>query len=173
MGVLKDCRITGQTSNVLREYVGEKSDPNFKKYGGYQSGIDIEAKHVYAMSPGTVVFVGRSDKTYSVIVRNDPKRYLMYSNLKTVLVASGDDVDLGDKLGDASKFVRVEYVTTKKSKWPVRINDTTYYKNDPTDIVYSGRFVGVSNPLSIMTDSSYIDRTEEDFVNYQAVNPHR
>lgn len=137
--IIKDCIVTKSDSNVIREYVTNKKSDLYKKYGSYNSGIELETKEVYNAFDGKVMNVNYDDNKYSVIVQLDSNNCIKYSGLKDVNIKLGDVLNSGDYIGSCKKSVKVEYGNKVESKFPIRILKTTFYKQDPTDLLITGK----------------------------------
>lgn len=164
MKVIKDCIVTQGDAEVLREYVDSKSDPLYKSYKKFNSSLDLKCKEVYSMFSGLVVIASRDPykKTYTTTIRYSNTTLMSYSNLKSLNVSEGDEVDVGDLIGIAQKFVSMEYLNFKTSLWPVRIWNLTYYKQDPYPIIESGG-EGISDYLSNLGDMSGYSEIDESY----------
>lgn len=130
--------ITKQNSEILKQCVMSKSDPLYREYGGYHTGVDITGDSVYALYSGTIVLVNEDTSGMCVILHVDSEFCLSYKHIDTVTVHSGDEVSQGDKIGDVTKYVHVELLTYEPSIWPVRIGSETWYKHDITQLLSSG-----------------------------------
>lgn len=138
--MITNCPVTHSDSIILKEYVDDKNSDLYKKYRGFHKGIDIEGQSVFSIFPGKIVNVGKDSGYRSIIIRYDNNNLIMYKHLKSIVydVSVGQDVDVSKLLGYACKYVHVQYLSREKSRWPVRVNDETFYANDPTDIVTNG-----------------------------------
>ena len=99
-------------------------------------GIEYVATSVKSVCEGTVIYVGASDGRYVVNVQSNSNECIRYCRLKSVNVKINDKVGLDTVIGQADKFVRLEYCTTfVKSNYVVRIYNRTYYKQDPRPLL--------------------------------------
>ena len=104
----------------------------------YMTGCLIYTDAVYSICTGTVVEIGKDDKNnlYSVTIEYDYGIWIRYCLLQSYVVAIGDDVSSGTKMGDAYKGVlRFEYCTEEFSVFPYRTEDRQLYKHDPMPIL--------------------------------------
>lgn len=137
--IISNCVVTQSNATVLKEYVDSKTNPLYRKYNGFHTGVDLRTKEVYNLCPSNVVYVGQdSNKTYTVILQYNRANSVSYSNLKQVIVEPGQFIDYARKLGDCKDYVHVEYLSDTKSEWPVRIGESTLYKHNPTSILTDG-----------------------------------
>lgn len=98
-------------------------------------------ENVYNVAHGQIVFIGTQDGRAFVNVKCNPSEVLRYGNLKELTCEKSYFANIGAQLGVADDYVIFEYCTLWKgqSNFPVRINNWTYYKQDPTDIL-EGRY---------------------------------
>lgn len=127
--------IVSQYCGIARPWIGDTSNPLYKKYNSFNTGICINGDGVYSYTTGTVIAVGHDDDGYAVSIQYDAFTCLRYTHLLTTTVSAGDQVQSNSFIGYADKFVRFEYATTAVSNWPVRIGTQTYYKHDPADML--------------------------------------
>jgi len=112
-------------------------------------GYRVECDSVFSISHGRIAYVGHGTDGYvQVCVWVNHNELIRYGHLHNVQFDANQDIVPGIKLGDAQKYVVVEYCTSWKgdSKFPVRCYNHTYYKQDPIDIL-EGRYM----PQSTMT----------------------
>lgn len=148
--VIKNCVITGQTSKVLKPFIGDEYDDGYKKYKEYHTGVDIECNgSVSSISFGEVLYVGKSgDKRNVIIVDEDGNGY-NYSHLDSVEdFEVGDNIDAGEIVGFTSDFVQFEALYQVPNEFPVRVGDKTLYKYDPTDILEENLLFDSSTELA-------------------------
>ena len=133
------------------------------------TGVDILADKVYNICKGVVVFVGLNvDNTYVVNVQIDATQFIRYCNLKSESVSPNQAVDVGDKIGEADQYVRVEYCNNIIPETNcVRLGGTTYYKHDPypflcgdEDIVVSGRSAFDLAQTGLLYDPTQLIKTD-------------
>lgn len=93
--------------------------------------------NVYNLFHGQIVYIGASNGRAVVNVKCNPSEVLRYGNLKELTCAKSYYAEKGAQLGVADGFVIFEYCTLWKgnSVYPVRINNFTYYKQNPSDIL--------------------------------------
>ena len=146
--------ITGGETEIVRPYIDSIADPNYKKYNGYHTGVDLKATSVYNLCPGTAVFVGEDATGQIVIVQHDISHCVMYKELKSVAVSAGQFVDSAQLIGTVKSYVHVDYLTDGNTMWPVRVGSQTLYKHDPTDIIFNGyeSFVNYADAITSSTD---------------------
>lgn len=97
---------------------------------------DTEAKSIVS---GKVLFIGRSDKYYVVNIQCNSSECVRYGHLLNTNVKLNDMVKEGTVIGKADKYVLFEYCTVAKgdSKWPVRLYNKTYFKQNPMNLLES------------------------------------
>jgi len=131
--------LTGDANSQIRNKYSVKEP--------YVPGIDVFCQNVLSVTCGQIVYVGQ-DTTgrYSVSVKVNHNEVLRYTHLKNCQFEAGHEIFPNVKLGDADKYVRFEYCTSWKgaSLFPVHINNYTFYKQDPTDIL-EGRYLPEAN----------------------------
>ena len=134
---IKDCIITNSDAKVLREWCVDKNSPLYKEYKGYNTSINLETKEVFNAYTGYVAMVSGDKRLgYDVVVRINEKQAIRYCNLKSVNVKMRDNVDISQQIGEANKYVKVEYLTTKaNNQYAFRLGDKQMYKDDPSKII--------------------------------------
>lgn len=97
----------------------------------------IPCDQVYNLYYGQVVNISAADGRAVVNVKCNPSEILRYGNLKELTCAKSYFADPGAQLGVADEYVVFEYCTLwqGQSVYPVRVNNITYYKQDPTDVL--------------------------------------
>lgn len=140
MGVISNCEITKQDSEILKECVMSSDNKLYSEYKGYHTGIDLSATKVYSLFDGLVVWIGNVTKGHSVIIRTGESFCMSYMYILSLPsnIQKGRAVSKGQYLGDVYKYVHVEKLGQTKSKWPVRLGVETWYKEDPTSMLYGG-----------------------------------
>lgn len=164
--------ITGGETEIVKPYIESIADPNYKKYGGYHTGVDLKATSVYNLCPGTAVFVGKDETGQIVIVQHDVSHCIMYKELSTVAVEAGQFVDSYQLLGTVKSYVHVDYLTDGNTMWPVRVGSQTLYKHDPTPILTTGydSFINYANSMTAATDVYVYDDELPPSVHYMLLN---
>lgn len=101
----------------------------------------ILCENVYNIAYGQIVYIGVTNGRAVVNVKCNPSEVVRYGNLKELNCDRNYYADIGAQIGQADDYVEFEYCTLWRgnSNYPVRINNTTYYKQDPTDIL-EGRY---------------------------------
>lgn len=130
MRIIRNCLITNSDTKLIKEY-GQQDDE-------FHTGVDIEANEIFSLSSGVVVHVGKNESEENVVIVSYNKYICVsYGHLQSVDVLFGDPIILGQKIGQANKFVHIELLNINQqySTFPVRIGESTFYKFDPTDIV--------------------------------------
>ena len=95
-------------------------------------------KNVYAILPGTVLFLGYYKGTGTAYVSISKHEMVRYMNLKELAVWKGQEISKGDLIGTTlATPLQFEYCTVYQqgSKYPVRFADRTYYKQNPIDLL--------------------------------------
>ena len=160
MNIIPDCLITRSDAKVLKEYCIDKSNPLYRQYKGFNTSINLEASDVYTMYAGYVAVVfGDSKSGYEIVVRMNRDQAIKYANLKSIDVRMNQQVDISQKIGQANKYVKVEYLTTYvKNPYSFRLGQTQMYKDDPAKII------DVSTSVVSNTSPQYSESGLKDFV---------
>lgn len=97
----------------------------------------LKCENVYNVAHGQIVYIGTENGRAFVNVKCNPSEVLRYGNLKELTCMKGYFAEVGAQLGVADGEVIFEYCTLWKgaSNYPVHINNWTYYKQDPTEIL--------------------------------------
>ena len=122
---------------IIKPFISNEYSYEFKKYGGFHTGVDIDIVNVTALASGVVTNIGKDSDGTAVTVQFDANTSLRYLHLKTVSVNTGAIINKGDTIGAADRFLHFEYIKPTKGNpaWPVRIGSVTHYKHDPTPII--------------------------------------
>lgn len=116
----------------------------------YVTGYDIYAESIFSVTYGKVAYVGQElDGTFTISVACNSNEILRYGNVTELYVGASDVINVGTKLGIVGKYVHFEYISRWQgtSRFPVRVNQHLYFKQDPTDIV-EGKYVpSVDGPV--------------------------
>lgn len=165
---IKHCIASGGTdAEILKQHVDSELDPLYIEYGGYHTGVDLKTDKVFSLCPGTVLFVGKDDSQFSIIVQLTGNTCVMYKNVEGVIVSVGDEVKEGQFLCDATKFLHVDLLQRNVTKWPVRVRGITYYKTNPMKLLTDGYSEFIKDnvwsydPLSLVGDTNYVDNRGE------------
>lgn len=160
MNIVSNCLITRSDAKVLKEYCIDKSNPLYRQYKGFNTSINLEASDVYTMYAGYVAIVfGDSRNGYEIVVRMNQDQAIKYGNLKSIDVKVNQQVDISQKVGQANKYVKVEYLTTYvKNPFSFRLGQTQMYKDDPAKII------DVSTSVVSNTSLQYNESGLQDFV---------
>jgi len=160
--VIKNCLITRSDALVLKEFCIDVSNPLYKEYKGFNTSVNLEATSVYNMYSGVVSMVCGDPKTgYEVGVLLNVDQAVKYGNLKIVEVSEGQYVDISDKIGEAKKFVKIEYMTTDvKTPYTYRVGSVLMYKDDPMKILDPESTI-VKDKLRQFDDSGLIGIIDE------------
>lgn len=96
------------------------------------------AEKVYNLFPGKVLFLGVYKGMNTVSVKVSPYEVIRYLNLTDVKVWFNSELDIGDEIGSVYPKAKLqfEYCTSDPDTtiYPVRIDDDTYYKQNPIGI---------------------------------------
>lgn len=155
--------LTKTDTTIMQEW---SDNPNT----GYFTGVKLNACEVLSICDGYVVDVEtKQDKSRLITVQYSKEIFVRYINLipaSCLNIKENTIIHQGDTIGKCWKDELIfEICTTKSSKWPVRINDHTYYKCDPmpfiSDIHYFDEshisdFLSASEPSLDMIDLSKI-----------------
>lgn len=115
-------------------------DQGFVGNSQQTAGCFIKTHYVNSISEGTVIAVEKDprDDTWAVTVEIDSDHWLRYCNLSATTCISGRPISQSNFIGYSHKgIMRLEYCNGDKSQFPVRINNTQLYKQDPTVIIFS------------------------------------
>lgn len=119
--------LTGDSASVI-----ENKD-TVAKYNSAR----LKCENVYNVAHGQIVYIGAENGRAFVNVKCNPSEVLRYGNLKELTCDKGYYADVGAQLGVADGEVIFEYCTLwqGESNFPVRINNWTYYKQNPSDVL--------------------------------------
>ena len=133
-------------NDVLTKLTGIKVyDPYSIILSGFSSGRNfgspnmlIKADNIYSISQGLIIDIGKNlDGTYIVTVQYGADTWIRYGNLLSVDCEEVQSLSPGDPIGITyNHSVSLEYCTLSPSKYPVRLQDTIYYKHDPITLLY-------------------------------------
>ena len=132
--------ITKSAAKILTPWINTKTSLWYKTYGGFHTGLDIEAAEVFSFTAGVVLHIGEDEKYKTVTVQFDVNNSFVYSHLKSVSVKQGDILKQGDRIGTADRHVHFEYISLEENTnpaWIVRVGTVTYYKHNP-ELVLNG-----------------------------------
>ena len=121
----------------------------------YVTGYDVYASTIYSVTYGKVMYVGQEpDGTFTISIACNSNEMFRYSNVIQLFVGSSDIVTSGTKLGVVDKYVHFEYISRwqGESRFPVRVNQYLYFKQDPHDIL-EGTYMP-SSDLPVQYDPS-------------------
>ena len=133
--IITNCAITMCDSELLRQCVMSKDNPEFKKTGQFHTGLDIVASNLFTVYRGRIVFIGNEDSGRTVVVQTGSSFCVCYKRLKQVTVNLNDLVEKWTLVGVADKYVHVEVYTKDYSDFPVRIGNDNWYKADANMIL--------------------------------------
>lgn len=98
------------------------------------------AKEVFNLFPGRVAFIGEYENMATISVQVSPFEIIRYLNLTEFNAWYNYEIEAGYKLGSVSSKhgLQFEYCTKgpQISPYPVRIENITYYKQNPVGILY-------------------------------------
>ena len=135
--VIKNCLITQSDATVLKEYCVDKSNPLYMQYRGFNTCINLEATTVYSPYYGTVSNVSGNHRFgYEVVISINPNQAIKFSHLKNTILEWNQTVDVGQKVGEANKYVSFEYITTYvKNQYDTKVGGVKMYKDDPAKVI--------------------------------------
>lgn len=135
MDVIKNCVITQNTAKILKPFIGEDDEKEYKQDKEYHTGVDIECNGiVYSISFGTILYIGQNlnESTYNIIVLDNDGNGYNYSGLYEYQeLEIGDYISAGQAIGSTKNYVHFEYLQTVPTIFPIRIEGLTLYKYDP------------------------------------------
>ena len=103
------------------------------------TAIITGVNEVYCLFTGTVEFIGMSNNLWTITMYANTEEIIRYGNLKEAYWNKGDSISAGIQIGTASKLkgLSFEYCSSWKgqSKFPIRIGNRTFYKQNPKDIL--------------------------------------
>lgn len=135
--IISNCGITLSDAEVLKPCVMSKTDPNYKKLGGFHTGLDIKAENIFTIYQGRIVYVGKESSGYVVFIQTGDSFCIGYKHLLGVSVNLNDLLEPTYTVGYADKYVHVEVYTREKSIFPVRVGNDTFYKQD-ANLLFNG-----------------------------------
>lgn len=133
--------LTGTTVDNPRSVI----DQGFVGNSQYTAGCFIKTHKVYSISSGIVLSVSQDpkDSTWGVTIEVTSKQWIRYCCLGATSVLVGRKISTYDVIGYANRGVmRLEYCTSDKTQFPVRVLDKQLYKTDPTPIIFGGTNFG-------------------------------
>lgn len=112
---------------------------------------------VHAIFPGRVLYIGYYEGMGTVTILVSDKEIVRYLNITNIQVPIGNIIKKNTYLGDADKKygLQFEYCSEWQgaSKMPVRLNNATYFKQNPIEI-----FEGLYVPeYVIVPEQGYVD----------------
>lgn len=140
-------------------------------------GIDIEATSVYNIHKGVVVYVGQStDGKYVVNVQLDATRIVRYCNLKTEYVSPNQAILEGVKIGEADKYVRVEYcassLPTNDKTQCIRVGASSYYKYNPYNLLCGNGKIEITGVCAYDRAQSGLAYDPTQLINHESITPY-
>jgi len=123
--------------DIIKPFIDDEHSEEFKKYGGFHTGVDVNVFDVKALASGVVIDIGRESGGVAVTVQFDVNSCLRYMHMRLINLHLGSTLKKGDSVGLSNKYLHFEYIKPISIKpiWPVRIGKLTYYKHDPTPII--------------------------------------
>ena len=126
--------LSGTASCKLVNEIDLNSD-NPSNFTATISGIH----NVYSLFPGTVLFLGYYKNMGTITIAVSNHEIIRYLNMKDIQSWSYSSIKRGQYLGQAysRSGLQFEYCTQWKgeSKYPVRVNNNIYFKQNPIDIL--------------------------------------
>lgn len=114
-------------------------DQGFVGNSQQSAGCFIKTQMVNSISGGTIIATERDPKigAWVVTVEIDSEHWIRYCYMSATKGIVGSDISQGDFIGYAYKGrIKLEYCTSEKSQFPVRILSKQLYKQDPTPIIF-------------------------------------
>lgn len=140
--------LTGTTCKLMNEK--DLTSKNPTSFTATISG----ASEVYNLFPGTVLFLGYYKEMGTVTVAVSNHEIVRYLNLKEIQGWNNAPIAAGQLVGEAypNSYLQFEYCTQWKgnSKYPVRVNNKLYFKQNPIDIL--NRLYVPSNQITLNTN---------------------
>lgn len=129
--------VTKSLTSILKEFKSSSVYPAYSKHGKLNDGDSIVANEVYAAYSGTVMIFSTTNNLTKIVVQTGKSFCISYSKLSETAegVKLGSVVSQGDHLGNCRGEALIEYYDHNVSPWIVRIGQTTWYKNDPEDVL--------------------------------------
>lgn len=129
---IKNCIITKSDTEIVKNWKVTVND--------IHSGIDLSATDVYSPFYGVVIdCVYSPQDKYSVIIQYNAYTCVRLCNITSLAVKRGSLVTEGQLVGKCNKFVHVEFLSYYKPDglppMSVRIENLSYYKVNPTELV--------------------------------------
>lgn len=121
-------------TKILQQYDDDS------KHRIYSSNQIIQNDTCNAYADGTVIYTGKDDEGCTVIVQTGSDLCTMYKGLNDCNYSVGDILSTGDSIGslNSNNTYGVSVLTKVSSHYPVHINNDTWYKHDPTDVIENG-----------------------------------
>ena len=147
------------------------------------TAIITGATKIYSLFPGKVLYLGfyKGMGTLTISVSNH--EFVRYLNMNDIQVWNNATIRAGQYLGTAyaKTGLQFEYCTQwqGESKYPVRINNNLYFKQNPIDIL-EGKYVpqneinispGITRPNDVVKFTAdqlleWGDDTDDDTINF-------
>lgn len=134
--LIYNCPITQEDSEVLQNYETYPDEPGYENLYQYSPWVDITGHTAYTMYSGLVVYVENTYSEKTVIVQTGDNFCVSYGHLSSILVEDGTNLGVLYTIGKFDDYLRLELLTKTESKWPVRIGNETWYKDDPYKLLY-------------------------------------
>lgn len=160
--VIPNCTVTDSDARILKQCVMDNRDPLYKSYGGFHTGLDLETKYTYSLTPGDVIHVGTDGLYNTVIIALDEFNWCIYGHMLVASVSIGDELEAGAYIGVADRYVHFEYCNSIQSRWPVHVLKWTLFKQDPMIIIESPQKFGVLSAFKSEVDSSWKSHYDTD-----------
>lgn len=134
-------------NEILSTLTGKKvEDPRiaimrgFQGVSTYTANCEIKTNSVFSISSGNVLSIERSPRTnnWCITVEVGPSRWIRYAELSSTAVLVGKTIYKRDFIGYGDNgHILLEYCTSNKTNYPVRLLGIQLYKQDPTPILFT------------------------------------
>lgn len=124
--------IENPTKKLIKTYYSEKIPKS--------TSINVIADDVFNIVDGySIKIIENKTKLgsrYIIEMKICNDLIIRYLNLKELYIPSRYAVPKRTRLGKADSIVGIEYCTRVRSNYPVRINNATFYKHDPSKFLF-------------------------------------
>jgi murein DD-endopeptidase MepM/ murein hydrolase activator NlpD len=123
---------------AFSSYYGSRRSYNGGQYFGFHGGLDfmvvVNSLNVYAPAPGVVAFTGTTDiRGNTIFIDHGQGIYTGYAHLSEIQVNVGDQVEVGQIIGQIGKTGRV---TGPHLHWDIWVNGNAVDPFDWVDNIY-------------------------------------
>lgn len=142
--------VTKSPAHIMMPWIDLSDTELYKKFKTYSTGINIKSdtnanSTAYSVCSGVVLCVDNYQKILkNVTIQYDNNNIIRYVGLKSTELKPNTAVEKGAVIGNYTSYVKIEHLTLNPPKFsngqsqavrPIRVLGTTYYPNNPEDVV--------------------------------------